>query len=99
VDDLAVARAGDSAERVGALEDDRLVPDARERAADREPNHAGADHDRIDSLHALGSRSSDLRCVLRDPRAELRHVAGEKRARLLVADSKLSVISPGLLTK
>ena len=52
MDDLAVARGGLEADRVGAFEDDDLVPGQRQRPRRRQPDDPGADHDRFDLVHA-----------------------------------------------
>ena len=51
MDDLAVARGGLEADRVGAFEDDDLMPGQRQRARRRQPDDPGADHDRFDLIH------------------------------------------------
>ena len=51
VDDLAVARGGLEADRVGAFEDDDLVPGQRQRPRRRQPDDPGADHHRFDLVH------------------------------------------------
>ncbi len=51
VDDLAVARGGLEADRIGALKDDDLVSGKRQRTRRRQPDDTGADHDRFDLVH------------------------------------------------
>jgi hypothetical protein len=67
VDHLAVARADAGADGVRRLEHDALAPAARERARHRQADHAGADHHRIDAVHAreasiAGWNSNSRRC-------------------------------------
>ena len=58
MDDLAVARGGLEADRVGAFEDDDLVARQRQRARRRQPDDPGADHDRFDLVHRWIHRRS-----------------------------------------
>ena len=51
MDDLAVARGGLEADRIGAFEDDDLVPGQCQRARRRQPDDPGADHHRFDLVH------------------------------------------------
>jgi hypothetical protein len=63
MDDLAVAGRGLGADALGGVEHQHLAPGQRQGAGDGEPDHAGADHDRIELLHAKGScsRGTEMR--------------------------------------
>ena len=50
VDDLGIARAGLGADAFGGLDDDDLTAGKGKRAGHGEADHAGADHDAIDSF-------------------------------------------------
>ena len=58
VDHLAVAGARAAAEARGRLEDQRLAAARGELARDREPDHAGADHHRVDAVHRASECSA-----------------------------------------
>src|ERR1051326_5088484 len=51
MDDLAVARRGFEPDRVGAFENDDLMPGERQRARRGEADDPGADDDRFDLVH------------------------------------------------
>src|SRR5437016_912609 len=51
MDDLAVARGGLETDRVGAFEDDDLMPGQGQGARRGEPDDPGADHHRFDFVH------------------------------------------------
>ncbi len=57
VHDLAAARADAAADAGLGLDDDDLAPALGEGAGDGQPDHAGADDERVDRLHAHRQRS------------------------------------------
>src|SRR5205823_14483535 len=59
VDHLGIARARMRADRVLRLEDHHLAARQRERAGDREADHARADYDRVKLFHGAGERSEE----------------------------------------
>src|SRR3954452_1553705 len=74
MDDLAVARGGLEADRIGAFEHDDLVPGQRQRARRGQPDDPGADHDRFDLIHRSASWDWDSGGILAEtlPTARVR---------------------------
>jgi hypothetical protein len=71
MDNLAVARGGLETDRIGALEDEHLVPGQGERPSRCKADHPGTDHHAFNLVHRIPLAAlSMIRCQTTGGRAD-----------------------------